>query len=426
MIINDDCIKQLKSLPDGIFDSCVTDPPYHLASIVKRFGPGQKPINNHDTKIGRDGPYHKIARGFMGQTWDGGDIAFKTEIWKEVFRVLKPGAYLLSFAAPRNYHLMATAIENSGFEIRDQIMWLYGSGFPKSHNIGKFVDKIKGNKRVKTGQVKTHKQKGIAVAEKRGEILAGSHGRDVEEELTVGNSEWEGWGTALKPAHEPIVVARKPIEGSNVKNVLKYGTGAINIDGCRVSFADVDDPRIGKGYSHHAKAGLEIGEHKDNASGEEMLLHNNKGRFPANVIHDGSEEVLDEFEKYGDTKSTGGGGDKTFWYDKKVGTTTTKEYPKLVGYNDVGSPAKFFYSPKASKKEKGDTTHPTVKPIELMKYLVRLVTRKEGIVLDPFAGTGTTGEAALLQNRKYYMIEKNKKYFKDIEKRVGKFNELFI
>ena len=386
MIINDDCIKHLKTLKDNTFDSCVTDPPYHLASIVKRFGPGQKPINNHDTKIGRDGPFHKIARGFMGQTWDGGDIAFNTKLWKQVYRVLKPGAYVLSFAAPRNYHRMAVAIEDSGFEIRDQIMWLYGSGFPKSHNIGKFVDKIRGNKRVKTGEVKTHKQKGIAVAEKRGEILAGSHGRDVKEELTIGNSEWEGWGTALKPAHEPIVVARKPIEGSNVKNVLKYGTGAINIDECRVS----------------------------------------KGRFPANVMHDGSEEVLDEFEKYKDTKSTGGGGDKTFWYDKKVGTTTTKEYPELVGYGDVGSPAKFFYCPKASKKEKSDTEHPTVKPVELMKYLIRLVTRKKGIVLDPFAGTGTTGEAAILEGRKYYLIEKNKKYFKDIENRVGKFNELFI
>ena len=415
MIINDDCIKHLKTLKDNTFDSCVTDPPYHLASIVKRFGPGQKPINNHDTKIGRDGPYHKIARGFMGQTWDGGDIAFKTEIWKEVYRVLKPGAFLLSFAAPRNYHLMATAIENSGFEIRDQIMWLYGSGFPKSHNIGKFVDKIKGNKRVKTGQIKTHKQKGIAVAEKRGEILAGSHGRDVKEELTIGNSEWEGWGTALKPAHEPIVVARKPIEGSNVKNVLKYGTGAINIDECRV---DGDKPK------KWTKPRGGIWKTDKNAKAD--LVDNEKGRFPANVIHDGSEEVLDEFEKYGDTKSTGGGGDKTFWYDKKVGTTTTKEYPKLVGYGDVGSPAKFFYCSKASKKEKAGTEHPTVKPVELMKYLIRLVTRKKGIVLDPFAGTGTTGEAAILEGCKYYLIEKNKKYFKDIENRVGKFNELFI
>ena len=135
MIINKDCIKQLKSLPDDIFDSCVTDPPYHLASIVKRFGPGQKPINNQDTKMGRDGPFHRAATGFMGQTWDGGDIAFKTEIWKEVFRVLKSGSVLLAFAATRNYHRLAVAIEDSGFEIFDMINWIYGSGFPKRKNL---------------------------------------------------------------------------------------------------------------------------------------------------------------------------------------------------------------------------------------------------------------------------------------------------
>ena len=153
---------------------------------------------------------------------------------------------------------------------------------------------------------------------------------------------------------------------------------------------------------------------------------NKKGRYPSNVIHDGSEEVLEEFEKYGKTKSVGGGGDKTFWYDKITGSTTKKEYPKVVGYGDVGSPARFFYCPKASKKEKGDTTHPSVKPINLMRYLIKLVTRKKGTVLDPFAGTGTTGEAAILDGRKYYLIEKNKKYFKDIKNRVEKFNELFI
>ena len=318
MIINNDCIKQLKSLPDGIFDSCVTDPPYHLTSIVKRFGPGQKPINNRDTKMGIEGPYHNFARGFMGQTWDGGDIAFKTEIWKEVFRVLNPGSVLLAFAATRNYHRLAVAIEDSGFEIFDMINWIYGSGFPKRKNL-------------------------------------------------------------LKPAHEPIVVARKGVNKE------------LNLDECRVP-----------------------------------TKQNEKGRYPSNVIHDGSEEVLEEFEKYGKTKSVGGGGDKTFWYDKKIGSTTKKGYPKVIGYGDVGSPARFFYCPKASKKEKGDTTHPSVKPINLMRYLIKLVTRKKGTVLDPFAGTGTTGEAAILEGRKYYLIEKNKEYFKDIEKRVEKFNELFI
>ena len=241
-LVNSDCIKHLKTLDDNIFDSCVTDPPYHLASIVKRFGPGQKGINNQDTKDGRNGPFHNIARGFMGQVWDGGDIAFTTEIWKEVYRTLKPGAYLLAFSAPRNYHRMAIAIEDSGFEIRDQIMWIFGSGFPKSHNVGKQIDKKLGNTRIKTGQVKTHARKGIAVAEERTAINAGSFGQEVEEEITVGTSEWEGWGTALKPAHEPIVMARKPIDGSVVDNILEHGTGAINIDDCRVGLKGEKPP----------------------------------------------------------------------------------------------------------------------------------------------------------------------------------------
>ena len=347
-LVNSDCIKHLKTLDDNIFDSCVTDPPYHLASIVKRFGPGQKGINNQDTKDGRNGPFHNIARGFMGQVWDGGDIAFTTEIWKEVYRTLKPGAYLLAFSAPRNYHRMAIAIEDSGFEIRDQIMWIFGSGFPKSHNVGKQIDKKLGNTRIKTGQVKTHARKGIAVAEERTAINAGSFGQEVEEEITVGTSEWEGWGTALKPAHEPIVMARKPVDGSVANNVLKHRTGAINIDESRVELSEDDNLQL--------------------------------GRFPANVIHDGLEEE---------------------W-------------------------AKYFYCSKASKKEKADTKHPTVKPVALMRYLVKLVTPKQGIVLDPFAGTGTTGEACILENKKYYLIEREETYFKDIETRLNRYGGLGI
>jgi site-specific DNA-methyltransferase (adenine-specific) len=330
--VNSDCIKHLKTLDDNIFDSCVTDPPYHLTSIVKRFATSTEP----------KGPlYKRLSTGFMGQTWDGGDVAFTTEMWKEVYRTLKPGAYLLAFSAARNYHRMAVAIEDSGFEIRDQIMWIYGSGFPKSLNMGKQMDKKLGNKRIKTGQVKTHARKGVAVAEERTAINAGSFGQEVEEEITVGTSEWEGWGTALKPAHEPIVMARKPIDGSVADNILEHRTGAINIDDCRVE---------------------------------------NQNRFPANVIHDGLEEE---------------------W-------------------------ARYFYCAKASKKEKGDTKHPTVKPVELMRYLVKLITPKKGIVLDPFAGTGTTGEACILENKKYYLIEAEPSYFKDIEARLNRYGGLGI
>ena len=364
-LVNSDCIKHLKTLDDNIFDSCVTDPPYHLTSIVKRFATSTEP----------KGPlYKRLSTGFMGQTWDGGDVAFTTEMWKEVYRTLKPGAYLLAFSAARNYHRMAVAIEDSGFEIRDQIMWIYGSGFPKSLNMGKQIDKKLGNKRIKTGQVKTHARKGVAVAEERTAINAGSFGQEVEEEITVGTSEWEGWGTALKPAHEPIVMARKPIDGSVVDNILEHRTGAINIDDCRVGLKGEKPP------SGSAKRIF-----KSNKYTEEKIYGDNKttpeaGRFPANVIHDGLEEE---------------------W-------------------------ARFFYCAKTSKKEKGNTKHPTVKPVSLMRYLVKLITPKKGIVLDPFAGTGTTGEACILENKKYYLIEAEPSYFKDIETRLNRYGGLGI
>ena len=185
LLLNGDCIEQMQKLKDEgkLVDSVVTDPPYHLTSIVERYGKdGSAPAKD------RDGLYQRQARGFMGKEWDGGDIAFRTDTWKLAYDLLKPGGYLLAFSASRNYHRMAVAIEDAGFEIRDQIMWIYGSGFPKSLNVG------------------------------------------------------NGWGTALKPAHEPIVMARKPLEGTNIDNVLKYGTGAINIDGCRIEGNDAKYP----------------------------------------------------------------------------------------------------------------------------------------------------------------------------------------
>ena len=296
-IINADSLEHLKTLDENIFDSCVTDPPYHLASIVKRFGPGQKGINNKDEKEGRNGPYHRAATGFMGQTWDGGDIAFQKEFWEQVYRTMKPGAVLLAFAATRNYHRMAVGVEDAGFEIFDMINWIYGSGFPKRKNY-------------------------------------------------------------LKPAHEPIVMARKGVNPS------------LNIDDCRVPGYEWD---TSKNRRNTQKEQIFKGGWKGKEGGEKI-----SGRYPANIIHDGLEED---------------------W-------------------------AKYFYSPKASKKEKGDTKHPTVKPLALIRYLIKLVKPKEGLVLDPFAGTGTTGEACILEGRIGYLIEKQKSYIIDIEKRLGKHNEL--
>jgi site-specific DNA-methyltransferase (adenine-specific) len=397
LVINDESLKHLKTIEDNYFDSVVTDPPYEL--------------------------------GFMGKIWDSTGIAFTTELWKEVYRTLKPGGYLLSFAASRNYHRMAVAIEDSGFEIRDQIMWIYGSGFPKSLNIGKSIDKKQGNKRKVIG---TANQQDI----RSGNYVKGPKDR-IDVPITKGDSEWEGWGTALKPAHEPICMARKQIsEKSIVDNVLKHGTGGINIDGCRVGTEERTYDlkggenlnklsREGTGDSEDAKS---LGAYGVGAKQKNIGKTTVKGRYPANLIHDGSEEVIDEFKKFGEDKSTGGGGKKTISKNLNVFKNKWGEitYPKDVGFGDVGTPARFFYSAKATKKERGDSKHPTVKPLSLMRYLVKLVTPKEGLVLDPFAGTGTTGEACILENRNYYLIEREKKYLKDIDNRLNKYGRLGI
>jgi len=313
MLLNDDCLVAMQKLiDDGVqVDSIVTDPPYHLQSIVDRFGKE----DSAPAQFGTDGAFKRASTGFMGQEWDGGDIAFRKETWELALKLLKPGGHILAFSASRNYHRMAVAIEDAGFEIRDQIMWLYGSGFPKSHNLG------------------------------------------------------DGWGTALKPAHEPIVMARKFIEGTNKNNREKYGTGGINIDGCRV---DLDgDKKQATAGRRTIKWGVnEGGSTYEKGTG---AVYTETGRFPANIMHDGLQED---------------------W-------------------------ARYFYSPKVSKSERGeDNTHPTVKPQELMKYLCRLVTPKGGIVLDPFMGSGSTGMAAKDEGFEFIGIEREKKYFEIAEKRI--------
>jgi site-specific DNA-methyltransferase (adenine-specific) len=312
-------------------------------------------------------------------------------------------------------------------------MWIYGSGFPKSANLGKAIDKKQGNKRIKTGQIKTHARKGVAVAEERTAINAGSFGQEVKEEITVGTSEWEGWGTALKPAHEPICMARKPLsEKSIADNVLKHRTGGINIDGCRVT----TDENISN-HSRSAESAVSKGIFGDSNEQETHQTDGQKlGRFPANLIHDGSDEVIDEFKKFGEDKGAKAPVKKKDRETNLLMTQPThlqphEKYDKVGDdgesfRGDTGTAARFFYCPKANKKEKGDSKHPTVKPVNLMRYLVRLVTPKDGIVLDPFAGTGTTGEACILENRNYYLIEAEESYIKDIENRINKYNRLGI
>ena len=473
LLLNGDCIKEMQKLIDDgkQVDSIVTDPPYHLTSITERFGKeGSAPAQH-----GTDGAFARASKGFMGKEWDGGDIAFRKETWELAYKVLKPGGHLLAFSGSRTYHRMAVAIEDAGFDIRDQIMWLYGSGFPKSLNIGKGVDKKLGNERIKTGQTKTHSNKGMPQAEERTAIGAGAFGQEVEEEITVGTTEWEGWGTALKPAHEPIVMARKALsENSIVANVLKHGTGGINIDGCRIE-GEVNRPPTNPSFRDVAKEALarggldklSFGQDRDRpierkkvvrksrsedgvwtddnsgmkAEGSEFADADPRGRFPANVMHDGSEVVKDIFPhtKSGKDKNPTEGNVSGF-FGNNMGY-----YSKDANYGDEGSAARYFYCPKVSRTERdkglsgkkdgkpvrwnkagewtNDTTpaknsHPTVKPIELMKYLCRLVTPKGGTVLDIFMGSGSTGMAAKDEGFDFIGIEKDKEYFQIAEQRI--------
>jgi DNA modification methylase len=411
-----DCLEVLKTIPDNSIDSVVTDPPYHLTSIVKRFGKE----DSAPAQFGTDGAYARASKGFMGKEWDGGDIAFRTDVWSECLRVLKPGGHLLAFSHSRTYHRMGVAIEDAGFEIRDQIMWVYGSGFPKSHNIGKAIDKIEGNDREVVGE---KKNKINLNATKEGDKSfyenAWQNKDYIDLAVTKGNSEWEGWGTALKPAHEPIVMARKPLsEKSIAENVLKHGTGGINIDGSRIGFRDESDKESAKPGSLNA-----TGEHSmfGLKSGNEL---NDSGRFPANIIFDEEAgQLLDEqsgVKQYNKGRQEGnykGGHRKEY-----VGTENNEIVNKVEGkfFNDKGGASRFFYCPKAAKKDRGEgieliNNHPTVKPTDLMRYLINLITPPNGTILDPFMGSGSTGKAAVRCGVNFIGIEKEQEYM-DISK----------
>lgn len=380
-----DCFEFLKRLPNGCVDACVTDPPYEL--------------------------------GFMGKSWDSTGIAYRVDMWQEVLRVMSPGAHLLSFGGTRTYHRMGCAIEDAGFEIRDSLHWLYGTGFPKSLDISKVLDKAAPPK-------------------------------------TDAAKQWSGWGTALKPGHEPIILARKPVEGTVAENILAYGTGGLNIDACRI---ETTDNLNGGAY---AKSGTERHDGSDNwrykrTRGRDSLVGDTRegaaqgmfqpskttgadfvqpsGRWPANVILD--EDAGAELDEQSGTTKSGiavqrnGGGQKIGTgraYHGSVGLTRPD-----AGYPDTGGASRFFYCAKASRVERdagcetlihhtggeltggrkegsaglasaragagrtsgGKNTHPTVKPISLMRWLVRLIAVPRGLVIDPFVGSGTTALA---------------------------------
>ena len=403
-VINGNSAEILKTYPDNSFDCVVTDPPYGI--------------------------------NFLGKSWDSntGD----REVYEQCLRVLKPGGHLLAFSAARTYHHLAMTVETVGFEIRDQIMWIYGSGFPKSQDIGRQIQKSLGIKEKKTIQG------GARPSDKMNTPYADEN----EYETTVCTDplaqQWSGWGTQLKPAHEPIVMARKPVIGSIRLNVLEHGTGAINIDATRV--AGLTEKEL-NWTPQRQQAGdtTEIGTFgASGLVGKEISMFNDKGRFPANVIHDGSDEVVSLFPNSKD----GVAGKR----NKNGAMFDFGAHDNWGGYGGEGSAARFFYCPKVSGKERhighdkppamfgnvqgcygpdgkrmaegldnrgGGNNHPTVKPIELMKYLIKLVTPMNGHILDPFNGSGSTGCAAVELGFDYTGIELDPNYVEIATKRIS-------
>ena len=466
----------LKHLPNNSIDSIVTDPPYEL--------------------------------GFMSKTWDKSGIAYSVELWQECLRVLKPGGHLLAFGGTRTWHRLAVAIEDAGFEIRDNIAWLYGSGFPKSHNISKAIDKRGGQGTLLTQQIgealKEARQKrnitktqadqmfcegttnwtwfegrpagqrpptpetfsrivtawpelaelAELVAEAQREVigqyqtdmggLGGQRLGQANGNITVSATDdakaWDGWGTALKPAHEPIVVARKPVEGTVANNVLTYGVGGLNIDGTRVGTEVIS--------VHNAPKGTFAGGAAERGSDTDSYRQH-EGRWPANIILDEyTAELLDE-----QAPAAGGGFGKRGNNPNSTSFGFAEGSMETVGYGDNGGASRFFYVAKASKRDRNEgltglpekanvfmarangtgevqpgmerfatlpkqNFHPTVKPTALMQYLIRLVTPDNGVVLDPFTGSGSTGKAAILENKKFIGIELTADYLPIIEGRL--------
>lgn len=412
-----DCLEILPSLAESSIDACISDPPYHLASIVKRFGAeGAKPAKSN----GASGVYRRASAGFMGQKWDGGDIAFRPETWAQVLRVLKPGAHLAAFGAPKNFHRLAVAIEDAGFEIRDCVMWLFGQGFPKSHDLAKAIDKKLGAE----GSYGAAKSEAHAGWINRG-ALRGDEGNEgyqrpwmqdqeavdrnarLYEPATEEAMEWSGYGTALKPAYEPIILARKPLsEKSIAENVLRWGTGAINVDGCRIEAAD--GVPIFAGRREDAVNCYGNGKNGSNRTGEIA-----SGRWPANIAHDGSSEVIDLFPHSGGGRFPANRGSGGIACDGHRGQSGLQERKTSAGSAD-----RFFYCAKATKADRADSKHPTVKPVRLLRWLIRMICPPGGLILDPFAGTGTTAEAAHLEGRNAILVERERQYQVDIARRL--------
>jgi len=389
-LLHGDCRDQLATIPDNSIDAIVTDPPYEL--------------------------------GFMGKTWDASGIAYNSTVWTECLRVLKPGGHLLAFSGSRTYHRMAVAIEGAGFQIRDQIMWVYGSGFPKSLDISKAIDKAAGVERQVIGHTDPH--------DPRTAMARSIYGENIQEGAGVGNpitapataeaEVWDGWGTALKPAHEPIVLARKPLVGTVAENVLRFGVGGLNIDGCRVETTDFEN------MTSETFSGTKKGSGTWNAEDKGMFDAGRRGgwidgvpsgRWPANLIHDGSDEALELFPEDKPNNSAA-----RFFYCAKANKKDRNEgLDHLTPQRESDRTADNLPggdNPRNRTNTPRLNHHPTVKPTELMRYLCRLITPPNGLILDPFTGSGSTGKAAILEHFQFIGIEQDPDYITIAQARI--------
>ena len=473
-LLHGDCREAMATLDAESVDAIVTDPPYEL--------------------------------GFMGKRWDASGIAYDSEVWAQAFRVLKPGGHLLAFGGTRTWHRLAVAIEDAGFEVRDSIAWMYGSGFPKSLDVSKAIDKNNGevgrlwkftaymrttgltakqlNEATGTfmgshyltdksqpaiptpelwrvirplcGDVpqwvddlvaRIAAEREVVIEDirhrsstawetKSGMLAAGVQDFSVTAPSTPAAQQWKGWGTALKPAFEPIVVARKPLIGTVAENVLAHGTGALNIDGCRIGYAsDADKEQALAGDAFKRKDTSDKGWSRPWMEDAERVERMNReakeraqgGRWPANVILDESQAA--ELDRQSGDRPTSKVGqvirrkNPSEYESKSIGAESRPAGAVMVAYGDTGGASRFFYVPKANSSERpraGEVAHPTVKPLDLMRYLVKLVTPPGGTVLEPFAGSGTTLEACLIEGFNVIGIELTEDYLPLIKQRLSK------
>ncbi len=442
-VILGDCRDVLATFDADSLDACVTDPPYDLTSTSRGGSPRK---NDPSTPYGRT-RLGEASGGFMGKTWDGTGVAFQPETWVAVLRVLKPGAHLLAFGGTRTHHRLMCAIEDAGFEIRDTCMWLYGTGFPKSLDVGKAIDKAAGAEREVVDTGHSGKNRSVLNAALYPDSFGGDY--DLTSPATDAARQWDGWGTALKPAWEPIIIARKPLIGTVAANVMEHGTGALNIDGCRVDGVgwSKQDRASGAGFMSDKFMGV---AGRGEPTQQDGYRESQKGRWPANVVLDEeAAAMLDEQSgRLGDARRP--------HRDRETPVSSGHIYGKALGnrlgatYPDTGGASRFFYTAKASRREREDglrgsvpcneptcrgvktethvnergqtvkchrNGHPTVKPVALMRWLVRLVTYPGGTVVDPFMGSGSTKLACDVERFGFVGIDQDEHYCEIAEAR---------